>query len=262
MSFAVNGNRADITPKQGRAAMSRSKSRTLRKFLIEGALLVLITFVPAVAGAVLLDHWYPGLCRNFKENSEDGATSTLGMPAGGARYMRWVELKPGSRAPELHVEALDGSAYFHLDHYRGVKPVVLVFGSLTCNLFQGELLHLEKLYQEYKDKVEFAFINIHEAGHEMEGFEYLLQGQEDREGHARCVRKAMRQVQLSLPGFNDSPDDAALKSYGAFPARLVIVDRDGRIANDFGRVIARNWDWPTIRKVLDEQYAHSTVALR
>src|SRR5437764_618342 len=113
-----------------RAAMRRSRSRTLRKMLIEGGWLILITLVPAIAGTILLDRWFP----NWGKHSEDGSSySTIGgMPRGAAKYMIQVDLKPGTRAPNLDVESLDGSEIFHLNDYRGVKPVVLVFGSMSC----------------------------------------------------------------------------------------------------------------------------------
>jgi hypothetical protein len=226
--------------------MSSSKSRPLRQKLAKWGLLAL----------GLLPNW------GRENESAAGPFPTIGgMRRSAANFMTSVELKAGSLAPKLDAEAADGSEAFHLDRYRGVKPVVLVFGSMSCNLFQAYVPNLEKVYQDYKDRAVFAFINIHEAGHEMEGYGYLLEADGDRGDRSQCVRKAMRQVQLTLPGFVDSSNDSALWDYGAFPARLVIVDADGYVARDFGLVQDQSWHWPSIRKTLDELCPHSRVAL-
>lgn len=40
-------------------------------------------------------------------------------------------LKPGDLAPDFDLEALDRKSRVRLSQYRGVRPVVLVFGSYT-----------------------------------------------------------------------------------------------------------------------------------
>jgi hypothetical protein len=47
------------------------------------------------------------------------------------RFWRAGKLATGTRAPNVRLQALEGSGTFELSHHRGVKPVVLVFGSFT-----------------------------------------------------------------------------------------------------------------------------------
>src|SRR5262249_25502733 len=94
--------------------------------------------------AYLVDRWLLGggplLGRPFTatEGAEEGATPTpeflsnLPERALGGRSAREFmrhSLTPGEPAPELVVPSLEGGESFDLAKYRGVKPVVLVFGS-------------------------------------------------------------------------------------------------------------------------------------
>jgi hypothetical protein len=130
-----------------------------------------------------------------------------------------------------------------------------------------QVVHLERLYQTYKHRVAFAFVNIHEATHRMKGYEYLLEGQNDitpegQQFRRRCVQKASHQAKLSMPVFLDQPGDLALSTYGAWPSRLVIVGRDGTIAHDFGVITQSFWDFDQFQAVLDEQCGNPRTELQ
>jgi hypothetical protein len=162
-------------------------------------------------------------------------------------------------APDLDLPAISGDVPFRLSEFRGVKPVVLVFGSFTCDVFHERLPELETVYRQYKDRVAFAFINIREAGHQLSGFEFLL-GKANRdaspEGQAnrrRMVQKAMTLAGCSLPGYLDSPTEEAAMLYKALPSKLVVVDRDGYIARDLGLPMSESGAWKDLAAVLKEQ---------
>jgi hypothetical protein len=115
------------------------------------------------------------------------------------------------------------------------------------------VVHLEKLYHEYHDRAAFAFIYIEEAPHIIPGYEYLLEKlpkvplvQQQVLRRERICRAANK-LRLSVPVFLDSPEERARKVYSAWPARLIVVGSDGRIAHDFGSLLGNGWEvarWP------------------
>ena len=170
---------------------------------------------------------------------------------------RAVEVRPGS------AEARDALAHgFHFDKPAadsGIapgspapsigtlnlrylsKPVALVFGSYTCPKLRGSAASLKKIAAQYGGRIDFRLVYIREA-HAEGGSEAQWQSTVNaREGvdlppardlgekrsHAElCVRK------LSLPFavVVDGMDAAAEKAYEAWPSRVYLVDREGRVA--------------------------------
>jgi hypothetical protein len=126
------------------------------------------------------------------------------------------------------------------------------------------VVHLEKLYQQYKDHVEFAFIYISEAGHRVPDYEFLLEkprGTTKAEQAAECrqnICRAIDKAKLSVPVFVDQPDEAAARAYVAWPARLVVVGSDGRIARDFGLLPFRGWKLDEVSRFLAAESAPQT----
>jgi hypothetical protein len=170
-----------------------------------------------------------------------------------------MPLSTGVLAPALDLPAVGEGGAFHLASYRGVRPVVLVFGSLSCDLFQSQIPELGRIYHQHKGHVMFAFIAVWEAGHRLPGYEFLLEDAEGKtpeeasEQRRQCVGKAMALSGLPLPAYLDLPDHSASRAYMAWPRRLVVVDREGRIAQDFGSSIASPWDLERLGQVLDAQ---------
>ena len=121
------------------------------------------------------------------------------------------------------------------------KPVVLVFGSYTCPKLRSSAADLKRLSEQYGKQVDFRLVYIREA-HADSGPEADWQSTiNEREGislgparnlpekqeHAElCVRK------LNLPwkAVVDGMDGAAEKAYQAWPSRVYVIARDGRVA--------------------------------
>ncbi len=125
------------------------------------------------------------------------------------------------------------------------------------------MVHLERLYQQFKGRAAFAFVGVEEAGHRLPGYEHLLKDRRadaDEQwyrGRRDRVCQAQQKAGLSLPGFLDLPDHSASHSYAAWPARLVVVGVDGRIRRDFGSVAWRRWHWDEIARVVDAECARA-----
>ena len=54
--------------------------------------------------------------------------------------------------------------------------IVIVFGSLTCEIFCGHLTELNRLHRTYGKRAAFLFVSVTEAGHAIDGLEFLLEG--------------------------------------------------------------------------------------
>jgi hypothetical protein len=201
-----------------------------RWFKIVGCLLVL-SGVGLAVGPPLLSLW---------------KALTKARPATSVRH-----LEPGDAAIDFTLPSLQGGPDVCLKDLLGRKPVVLVFGSLTCELFYARRAELERLYQEHKGRVEFLLVYIREAGHRIDGLEFLLpDGQEalystrqlpdDRHGDA--VRKALGIARLNLPVVMATHDTRLMTSYAAFPWGLLVLDQSGRVALRVGLPPAEGTD--------------------
>lgn len=121
------------------------------------------------------------------------------------------------------------------------RPVVLVFGSYTCPKLRTAAAELNRLAAAYKGRIDFRLVYIREAhaegGEEAEWQSTINQ----REGvlmppartdgemqeHANvCVRK----LHIAYPTVIDGMSAAAEKAYDAWPSRVYLVDRAGKVA--------------------------------
>jgi tetratricopeptide (TPR) repeat protein len=140
-------------------------------------------------------------------------------------------IAPGSAAPAI--------ADLHLT--RLSKPIVLVFGSYTCPKLRNSAADLKRIAASYRDRVDFRLVYIREA-HAEGGAESEWQSTinlkegislapartlpEKLEHAALCLRK----LDLPFPAVVDGMDGAAEAAYQAWPSRLYLVGRDGKVA--------------------------------
>jgi Flp pilus assembly protein TadD len=134
----------------------------------------------------------------------------------------------GAPAPQI-----DGLALAH-----PAKPIVLVFGSYTCPKLRGSATELKRISQQYRGQADFRLVYIREAHapgesqwestiNEREGIALgpARNIAEKREHADLCLRK----LDLPWPAVVDTMDGAAESAYQAWPSRVYIVNRDGRI---------------------------------
>jgi tetratricopeptide (TPR) repeat protein len=144
-----------------------------------------------------------------------------------------------SRAPENDGIAIGAPAppIAGLELTRPVRPVVLVFGSYTCPKFRTSAAVLKRLSEEHKGKLDFRLIYIREAHagadwqstiNERDGIalEPAKTVEQKREHAQLCLRK----LDLPWAAIADGIDGAAEAAYQAWPSRVYIVDRHGRVA--------------------------------
>ena len=162
----------------------------------------------------------------------------VALPGGPAEAGRHPEtLRKGDQAPDFTLRSPDGKSAFHLAELRGVKPVVLIFGSYTCPPFRDVYPTLERLHQTYGEHVAFYYVYIREA-HAEDGWKMA---RNQREGIAINDPKTMEQrvtvaqqacayFKTKIPGLVDTMDDATDRAYAAWPSRIFLVDVNGVIA--------------------------------
>ncbi len=113
---------------------------------------------------------------------------------------------------------------------------VIVFGSYSCPNFRSSADELKRLYREHGTRVPFLLVYIREAHaagswqstrNEREGVELQpAVSMTEKKDHAlMCSRK----LHLPFPAVVDEMNGTAENAYAAWPSRLFVVGKDGRV---------------------------------
>ena len=70
--------------------------------------------------------------------------------------------KAGEPFPEFKLETTDGNTVSKQD-FVNHKPLLLIFGSLTCPMTASAIPIIKRLHGKFGDKVEFVLLNVREA---------------------------------------------------------------------------------------------------
>ena len=120
-------------------------------------------------------------------------------------------VRVGQMAPDFTIRYADGSKIFDLKDLRG-KIVLLQFTASWCSVCRKEMPHLEKLWQENKDK------------------NFVMIGIDLKESPPKTLEFA-RTMKISYPLALD-PDGSIFYSYAAHNTgvtRNVVIDETGKI---------------------------------
>lgn len=155
-------------------------------------------------------------------------------------------LQPGpglnEPAPDFTLKTADGKGEITLSKRIGERPVALVFGNITCGPFRGRAGDVEKVYERYKDRVDFLMVYVREA-HPIDGwhmssndrYEVHLPQPTSYDERAQVAQTCQRKLDFDMPFLVDTIDDQVGAKYSGMPSRLYLIDRDGRIAYKSGR---------------------------
>ncbi len=100
------------------------------------------------------------------------------------------------------------------------------------------------MYEEFRDIAEFRIVYIREAhaANSLWPAPYALKKgiRQPRTYGQRCstAKMMMEEMKITIPCVIDDMENTAKRAYAAWPDRLFVVDRDGRIA-----VAARKGPW-------------------
>jgi len=145
-------------------------------------------------------------------------------------------------APDFTLATADGQTTFQLSKLVGDKPVVLVFGNFTCGPFRALYPEVDDLHERYKDQAVFLMVYVREA-HPLDGWAMesnakakvaVKQPTTLSERTTVCTEFCQR-LKPTLPVVVDTLDDAAGHAYSGMPARLYVIDRQGKVAYKSGR---------------------------
>ena len=150
----------------------------------------------------------------------------------------------GKLAPEFKLPLAEGEGEVGLVALRGKKPVVLIFGSITCSPFRDRVVEINPIHQSYKDRAEFLMVYIREAHPESkiltpneEGKEELriFTQTDDFSQRLEYAQVCTRLLSLTFPSVVDLEDNKVKDAYGAWPNRIVVIDQEGKLAWDSGQ---------------------------
>lgn len=97
---------------------------------------------------------------------------------------------------------------------------------------------LNRLYRDYRDLVEFFVVYIEEA-HPIDAWQVPSNLEDDvlvattrtADERYQVAGVCLTKLGLELPALIDEPDNRVERAYTAWPDRLYVIDRDGRIAH-------------------------------
>ena len=145
-------------------------------------------------------------------------------------------------APDFELRPLGGGEPIRLSDRIGRKPMVLVFGNFTCGPFRSTYPAVEAVRERQKDNADFLMVYVREA-HPTDGWAMKSNDKvgvsvaqpttfEERQTVAeQCAAK----LNPSMPLLIDDIDDTVGNAYSGMPARLYVIDTNGRVAYKSGR---------------------------
>jgi hypothetical protein len=201
-------------------------SRTRLAAALAGCLVI------ATTAAIALDKVsQPHGARGAPANASPDMASSFLLPG-----FSQPGLKPGTEAPPLMLADFRTGKRVSLDAFRGDRPVVLAFSSVDSPVFSSQLETLRPLYDQFKGRVAFLFVEVPvppQAGTEQESL--AAPGSEDGSLAARRERlaAALAVEPLPFPCLVDE-DGRVEAAYAAYPLRLVVVGTGGLILYNAG----------------------------
>jgi hypothetical protein len=172
-------------------------------------------------------------------------------------YQGWLAatLTTGSPAPDFKLPDARQGGVIQLRDFRDRKPLVLVFASFSCNQFCDQAGPLQRLYERYQDRAAFLLVYVAEAGHRIRWLEQALQEKVPAAlGRRERARLGADCLGLTLPCALDDDQGSACFAYDAWPRRLVLVDKNGKVALDCGRGLGGTpWDFARVEAWLEHQ---------
>jgi hypothetical protein len=150
--------------------------------------------------------------------------------------------KVGEPAPDFTLKSIDGKETVQLSKQIGKKPVVLVLGNFTCGPFRALYPDVDAVYGRYKAQANFVMVYVREA-HPLDGWKMesnarlgvaVKQPTTDAERTAVC-EQFRKKLKPGMPVLVDEISDPVGNGYSGMPARLYVIDTNGKVAYKSGR---------------------------
>ena len=131
---------------------------------------------------------------------------------------------PGDKMPSFDLPTTDGRRFNSADVAARGRPLVLVFGSLTCPITESAGPGVVDLHRRYGDAVDFVAVNVREAHPGAR----LRQPQlaESKMRHARALKSHHG---FDFPVAVDDIDGTVHRAFGTRPSSAYVIDATGTI---------------------------------
>lgn len=145
-------------------------------------------------------------------------------------------------APDFTLKTHDGTGTVRLSDHFGTKPIVLVFGNFTCGPFRSLFPGVDDVYHRFRNEATFLAVYVREA-HPADGWKMesntrvgisLAQPKSYNE-RAAVATRCHGLLKPAVPLLVDEIDDRTGNAYSGMPARLYVIDHQGRVAYKSGR---------------------------
>jgi len=148
---------------------------------------------------------------------------------------------PGDTFPEFELITTDGSTLVN-ENVFGDKPVIFIFGSMTCPMTASAAPSVQDLYDEFGDRVEFIMLYVREA-HPGENFTQS-ETIESKLDYARALKDF---YDIQWPVAADNIDGDLHRALDPKPNSAFLTDADGTI------IFRSLWasDYAALRLALD-----------
>jgi Peroxiredoxin len=131
---------------------------------------------------------------------------------------------PGELAPDFNLP-LAGGGEFRLSEYRGVKPVLIEFGSITCPMTAGARPGLNNLFRDFGNQVQFVSVYVREA-HPGERYPHHTTWDQKMRHASDWAQQDRVPWPVAIDGLNGPVHNA----YSPLPNSAYLIDRSGRVA--------------------------------
>ncbi len=148
---------------------------------------------------------------------------------------------PGDAFPQFELLTTDGSILVN-ENVFGDKPVIFIFGSMTCPMTASAAPSVQELYDEFSDRVEFIMLYVREA----HPGEYFGQS-ETIEGKLDYAQTLKDFYDIRWTVAADSIDGDLHRALDPKPNSAFLADKDGTI---FFRSLWAS-DFCALRRALD-----------
>ena len=148
----------------------------------------------------------------------------------------------GDAAPDFDLQTHDGRDSVRLADLLGKQPIVLTFGNFTCGPFRSQYPGVEAVFRRFSHEVTFISIYVREA-HPKDGWKMesntrlgVEVAQPKTYGERVSVANQCREMlKCSMPLLVDEIDDRTGNAYSGMPARLYVIDPQGKVVYKSGR---------------------------
>lgn len=136
----------------------------------------------------------------------------------------------GSKAPPFTLEDLQTGEKLRLRDLHQDRPVVLLFGSIGCDVMRDGFPEVLKAYESHRNEFQFVLIYIREAHSlDVEDAAHEARVPDPKSFLERRLAATTCRVQINVPFpiLIDTLDDRTATRWAAWPVRVFVVDTEG-----------------------------------